>query len=171
MSNCFQWFTRNPYICITFYKSVFAGNNNKIIKLPSPSFCFSTSKIFWFSCPVGIYKGCLLHSAETTSMFLLSPHCVWKDGQHNVCASFGLDYQACWENFLAAGKVVFLTLFHNLGLRNSWNLFCCDSAIRLMEDAEVAHVLRLPPMCCPCNLLHQKGNATTEKRVGFFLLV
>lgn len=37
-----------------------------------------------------------------------------------------------------------------------------------MEDAEVAHVLRLSSMCCPYNLLHQKGNATAEKRVGFF---
>lgn len=37
-----------------------------------------------------------------------------------------------------------------------------------MEDAKITHVLCLSSMCCPYNLLHQKGNATAEKGVGFF---
>lgn len=72
------------------------------------------------------------------------------------------------RKFSSGEKISFMSFFHTLVPRMAGNLSCCVIGVRVMEDAEVAQILRLSSVCCPYTLLHWKGNSTAKKRVGVF---
>lgn len=58
------------------------------------------------------------------------------------------------------------SFLHIIVPRIAGNLSCCVTGVKVMEDAEAAHILHLSSMCCPYTVLHWKGNSTAKKRVG-----